>query len=242
MPHPHHHSRFYILMATVVVGAILILMLMNEGGTFPFMTGSSVGTGVDDHGSEVMEEIMEEEVRTSGKIGIEFLLGFDSAPEVSEETKVETIELTFEDLNNKIRINEEELEVKGLERVEMKIEGFEGEVTFDELDISLSGVGEKVTVNGIEISTQKEMKVSFNGLIYETLKIEEIDLERVNFEKGYGTMSIGGKMDYELENEDVKVGRFRGDLSVGVDEGSLVVMEGEIEGVKVEGDFNLVFS
>jgi hypothetical protein len=214
------------------VGAILILMLMNEDvKEFSFLTGSSVGVGIDS------EERILEEMSRGEEITVR--LDFDTAPEVKESTWLKSVKITFDDLSTKVRINEEELELKGLEGVEVEIVDFRGELDFDEISISLNGEGDKLVVNGIEISTKgKKMEISFKNLIYNSLAMEGVRLSLVNLDEGSGELAIGEKLNYKLDNEEISLKEFEGDLSVGLGE-SLMVMEGEVNGVSIEGEFDL---
>lgn len=231
-PTRHTHKRFYLFLTTVVVGAILLLTLLNDEGEFGFLTGSSIG--LEDKAAE--EKALEEISRGEE---IEVKLNFDIVPEAGEETSSKLIKLTFDDLTSKIKINEEELELKNLEQVEMEIEDFGGELDFDEMSISLMGKGNSVTINGIEISTKGKMEVSFKDLIYETLGIEGTKLNLMEFGEGSGKLVIGDKLDYSINNEEVTLTSFEGDLSVGLGNESLVVLEGIVGGISVEGEFDL---
>jgi len=226
---PHRHKGFYIFLMTAVVGIILILLLINDEGEF-ILTGSSIGIeGEEDEAEKVL-----------GKSEIGLKLSFDTVPEVREKIKLESVELVFEDLSSKINVNEEELELKNLDVVNMDIDGFDGEIDFNEISISLKGKAEKVMVNGIEISSKgKTMKISFNSLVYESLKLSEMELSSIEFGEGKGELLVEERMNYNLENEEVEVNGFEGDLSVGLDEESLVVLEGTVSGFLTEGEFDL---
>jgi len=231
-PHTKHsHKRLYLLLTTVVVGAILLLTLMNDGESFDFFTGSSIGFSSDD------EKRISRDVVRGEEIAME--LSFDAAPEVQDETRFRSIRILFDDLSTKIKINEEELELKGLKQVEMEVSEFSGEIAFDEISISLKGEGEKLTVNGIEISAKGKLEISFRDLVYESLSIEEVQLNSVVFAEGSGELALAERLDYRLDNEEVELEGFEGDLSVGFGNESLVVMEGVIKSISVEGDFDL---
>lgn len=229
---PHHSRRFYIFLTTVVVGAILILTLINDGESrFDFLTGSSIGL------DEAEEQILEEELRENGEI--EAYLNFDIVPEVEEKTELGSLRVIFDDLNTKIKINEEELELKGLEMVEMEVNDFDGDLSFDDMSVSLKGEGKVVVVNGIEISGKEKMDISFSNLVYESLELEGVELSLLDFEEGSGELLMEGKLDYKLDNEAIELTGFEGNMMVGVNNESLVTMEGKVNGVSVEGEFDL---
>lgn len=231
--HSHQHKKFYILMSTLIVGAILLLLLVNEDGKFSILTGATTGFG----GGERSEL-----AAGSGEgTGVKIKLDFDTVPTVKEETSVKSVRIIFDYLGNKIKINEEELELKDLKDIVMEISNFQGEVDFDGRDISLSGEGEKVKVNGIEISTQGKMEISFSDLVYKKLKLEEVGLELVDFEEGSGELTAGERMRYGLAKERIKMSNFQGNLAVGEGE-SLMGAEGAVERILVEGEFSLSIS
>jgi hypothetical protein len=229
------HRKNYLVLTTVVVGVILILMLLNDNKGINFSTGSSIGLDniIGGRGEvEVLDEISKGE-----ELGIE--LSFDSVPSVKENTIFDSVTIIFGDLKTKIKINEEELELKGLEKAEMTIVDFEGELYFDNMGISLNGEGGKVVINGIEISTKGKMDLSFNDLVYNYFDLKGVELNLLNFETGSGKMVMEEKLDYTLENEEIEFKTFDGDLSVGLDNESLVIIGGTVKGIFIEGEFDL---
>lgn len=233
----HNHSRkFYILLTTIILGAILILTLINDEGELSFFTGSSIGLneGVNEEEKALKELSAGEE--------IEVRLNFDIVPEAKEETSFKSVKVIFDDLSTKIKINEEELELKGLENVEMELDDFSGKLNFDEISISLNGEGARMIINGIEISTKGKMVISFKNLVYDSLMLEGVELSLVNFREGSGELALGEKLNYAIENEKLALNNFKGDLSVGLSNESLMVMEGKVSGVSIEGEFSLTLS
>ncbi|MBR9683847.1 hypothetical protein GOV03_04885, partial [Candidatus Woesearchaeota archaeon] len=199
----HSHKRFYLVLTTVVVGAILLLTLMNDGDKFDFFTGSSIGLI-----SSEDKLIMKESIKNSGEIEIQ--LNFDTVPEVQEETRLDLIRVVFDDLNTNIKINEEELELKGLEKVEMEVRDFNGELIFDEISVSLIGESTSVMINGIEISTKGTMDISLGDLFYESLDIEGVQLNSVDFSEGSGNLAMAERLNYDLDQEQILLTGFYG--------------------------------
>ncbi len=218
-------------MVTVIVGVILVLLLLNEGGDFNFLTGSS---SVDLDGGE-KESLLEEKK-------IDFKLDFNAVPKIREITKTAKIDLIFDKPTNKIKVNEEELELNNLERIEMVLEGFEGEIIFDETTISLKGEASKISLNGIDISSQrKQMKIVLNDLIYNMLDLQGVSFKEVTLPSGEGELKLGEKMKYSLEKEAVKVEGFEGEIKINEEKTSLMTMEGKVAKFSTEGEFNLNF-
>jgi len=243
----HNHHKFYILTATIVVGAILILLLVNDKGEFNFLTGGVVG--VNDGGGVVSEGSDEEELIDVGREEEEFVggltgikLDFNLVPRVKEETEINSIKLVSEDLDTKIKINEDELQFKGLEKVELGISNFKGELEFNEISVSLDGEGDKIVVNGMELSNRGKIEISFGDLAYETLDLTEVMLKEIELEKGDGELVIEDKMNYLLDKEGVKIEDFKGDLGVGLDEENLLLIDGTIGGITVKGKYEMVLN
>jgi hypothetical protein len=226
-------------MTTVIVGVILILLLFNDQGELNLWTGGTIGVGDEEKASTIEKPENNALERISKKAGVKAQLSFDTAPKVKEETDLRSINLIFDGLSTKIKVNEEELAMKGLKEVEMIIDNFEGEIEFNEVSISLTGNGEKMMVNGIEISTQGKIEISFDNLAYEKLKIEDGKFNDLEFGRGSGKLLVGEKMEYNLNNEKISITSFEGDLSVGMSEENLIVLDGELKGISVDGEFDL---
>jgi len=232
--HPlHSHRKLHIFLITVVVGALLILFLISNGMKDNILTGGSFITKNDNKASSSSQ------ISTSKLGDIEFKLEFNDVPSIDEKTKLKSIEIKADDLNSKIKINNDELTLKETRNIELVIEDFEGNVKIDDSSVSLDGIGGSITINGIELSTKSEMKIIFSNLDYSTLKIEEISLSSIETKKGKGKLSIGQKMSYELSNEIVTLTEFNGDLNIGQNNQSLIYFEGKVTELQVEGEFNL---
>ena len=251
-PHPHHHRKLQLFVLTVVVGAILLFFLFSESSGFSSLTGSSISgeTSSDDDSSSGLESAKKLITKTSsGKSSsssyiqnsgdIAFQLDFNRVPDVSEKTRFKTMELGFKDLSSKIQVNKEELEVKELKDVKMKVTGFSGQVVFDETSVSLSGEAEKMLVNGIEISTKGALNIYFKDLTYNEMKITETKLGLMKFDSGSGKLSVGKKVNYDLSSDAINVNSFVGDLNVGGNNQSLIKMNGYVSGLDVDGDFDV---
>lgn len=230
--HSSHGRRYYILLITIMVGILLVILLINDEGSLP-LTGSAIGA------EKGFEKGMEESEK--GKNEIKFTLSFDNVPEIEETNTLGLLRLNFNELSTKIKVNEEELELKGLSDINMEIAGFEGKFNFDEEAISLDGEAERLLVNGIEISSKGKIKISFNSLAYNTLEALDAAINTVNSKEGSGSLVVGeNKMSYNLAYEKVRAANFRGEVKVGLNNQSLMLMEGEAASLLVGGDFNLV--
>ncbi|MFH1682296.1 MAG: hypothetical protein ABIA37_00715 [Candidatus Woesearchaeota archaeon] len=239
-PPPHHHKRAYLFLITLIVGALLVVLVVKDDGSVNPLTGSSIGiAGEEKEESISMDTIAKTKTSNKGKV-MDFSLSFDNAPHIQEETQIKELIFTFKDPTSSIKINAEELELKNLEEIKIIIINFDGKVDFDETVLSLQGKGESITINGMEISTKGKMDLSFSNLVYETMKISEIALSSLDFGEGSGSLSAGEKMDYVLSYDQLLVTGFEGDFSVGMDNQSLVTTKGQITGLSIRGEVDLM--
>jgi len=145
---------------------------------------------------------------------VEITLSFDRVPNIRKEAKIELLELKFDDLTTKINVNNDKLELNDLKEVNLKIEGFEGWLDFDELGISIEGKAKRIEVNDIALSSKGEIRLSFEDLDYQYLEIGEIELKSVELAKGDGELEITEKLSYSLEQEEVRIAYFDGQLII----------------------------
>ncbi|MBT4651082.1 hypothetical protein HOC13_01015 [Candidatus Woesearchaeota archaeon] len=229
-PTSHRHkNKYYVLLTTIVIGAILVIMLINEDNNF--LTNAVVG----EDGSIL--SVQEKEIDVEGIVPkgerISLKVELDTVPKVSEgNVKAETIELKFRDLSAKIKVNEEELELQNLEEVDMLLEGFDGELEFDYFGTSATGEADRLVVNGISFSTKGTLEVSFKELSYDSLEIVNTKFESLNVNEGSGSLNIQDKLDYKLNDEELLISGFQGGLFINGTDSSL---EGEVDGFSVTG-------
>ena len=262
MSDAHHHKkhtfRFYVVLTTVVLAAIMVVLLFNNNPDSENLTSLAVsqidGEELPEKTSAASKIIRTLPVRKSsalsipdqdGKEGsqssssyaneVELSLEFDQIPTVKKEIKTKQMALTFDDLTTKINVNKDKLELSNLKEVTLTVEGFEGDVDFDHLGMSLKGTAKSIAVNDVTLSSKGEIDLSFDDLDYETLSIEEIELSDLSLETGDGMLKVADKLTYELEKESMKVVYFNGKLDVdrGVD--TKLALDGVARGVGISG-------
>ncbi|MAF98985.1 MAG: hypothetical protein CMH61_00070 [Nanoarchaeota archaeon] len=228
-----HHRRFYIFMTTIVVGAILVLMVINDDGQFDILTSASVGI-------DSLEDVVQfdEDTGTYLVKDNEITLRIETSTiPVTDGGKVavQTLTINSRDINNKIRINNEVLEVQNLEEITLALEGFVGDVSFDDFILTLSGEVNRASVNGVGISTAGRLAISFDRLSYDSLNVEGIRLPTATLYATDGKLIIPDKLDYGLAGDDVHLTDFLGNFNIGSGEESFVVLDGQVKGVSVAG-------
>jgi hypothetical protein len=196
---------------------------------------------LDDLGSseEEEEEKSEDEITKRVKKGtrrIAFSLNFDQIPHVTKEAKVQDIELRFADLDTKINVNNDKLELNNLQEVSLRIKDFEGKINFNELGISIDGKAKRLEVNNIALSSYGEIDLSFNDLDYEFLNINDLELDEIELTNGNGKIEIIEKMEYTLAGEEVSIFSYKGGLTIDRESDDELEISGIAKGISVNGD------
>ena len=225
-----HKLRFYIVIATLIILGSFLLFTMNKdpSGITGAITGLSGSSSTD---SQVID---------TGNKEIEFSLSFDQLPQSEKDIKVNNIKIKFNDLNNKISINGDEVELNNMQDIALDISGFNGQINFEKSGISLDGISKRIEVNGVALSSPKDkLKISFDNLKYQFLELEGIQLEDLTLPTGTGNMEVNKKMTYVLENEKISIDSFQGNLAIS--EGTFI--QGTSTGLRLSGNnLNLVLN
>ena len=234
---PQHHLRFYIVMATLVVAAILVLLFLNNDKDLS-LTSAAVGinglTGDEEENEPTAREALLKKIdRESQEIPI--TLAFDQIPAVREEAKITEMELRFDDLTTKININNDKLELNNLKEVTMKIKDFSGDLEFNEMGLSLDGTAKSIEVNDIALSAKGELDISFESLDYDYLAFQDIDMDQLNLPVGDGELKAAEKLTYALEQDKLELYFFNGKLTIDREAESLLNLEGVIKGLSISG-------
>jgi len=243
-----HRFRFYLVLTTLVVGVILFLLLMNDSNGSLNITTSAVrdivgqrsnGGSVDAAVGESDSTIEEDSTSLFGKTvpgkEVDFKLSFNEIPIMKKDAKIDQMELTFTDFNRKISINSDQLELGNLEKANLKISGFVGKLNLNEGGLSLNGNAKKIDVNGVTLSS-KGIEMSFSNLNFDTLIIDSFEVkEGVLLSSGDGTLTVGNKLNYALEQDTVKLAYFNGKLDITTENGVSTNMEGIAKGIDVGG-------
>ncbi len=231
---PHHHVRFYVVLVTLVLGGIFLLLLINnnEGNS---LTSFAVFSGEDavpvDKPNGVTAETKEKVGKKSQEV--EFSLTFDEAPEIKDEASISDFEVVTSDFGAKIYVNDDRLELNNLDQVTIKLSDFKGLFGSGRNGLSLDGTAKSLEVNGITLSSQGAIQLSFKDLSYDQLSIFGIKLENgLSFPTGDGELQVAEKLTYALEKDQLEMEYFHGRLTTG-EEG--VTAEGIARGIVVSG-------
>ena len=257
-PQSGHSSnfRFYLVMTTLVIGGILFLLLMNNSDSGFSLTSSvikSITPGDSEDTTDTQTTIVEEDDSSdsTGSVVMKDLpknskevdvkLSFDEIPRIKKDAKIGTMQISFSDLNSKIYVNKDRLELN-TKAATLNIGGFVGTLFIDGDHLSLDGTAKRLEVNGVSLSSAREIQLSFSNLEYDTLNIDQIELKDMTLPTGNGYLSVSEKLQYTLEQDEVKMYYFNGRFSVNKANITAVDLEGVARGVSVSGallNFNL---
>jgi hypothetical protein len=249
----HHavksHTRNYIVIITLVIGAIFLFLFLNNNTegvslTSAFVGGSediaTNGEGTESHSlfstDKKTEEVIEVKKVDKSKEDIELELTFDQIPEVNKESKLEEIQLTFDDLSTKINVNNDRLELNNLKSVNLKIESFEGNIQFNDLGVSVEGTAKTIAVNDIALTSRGEIKIAFEDLDYGSLSVKGLELKQLDLPRGNGELQIGDKLQYSLDSEELSLYKFNGELTLVREGETSLEMSGMSSSIGVTGE------
>src|SRR3989344_5447207 len=209
-PQPHRpHLRFYVFMVTLVVGGLFFLLYLNDGDG----SDTSLISAITGYSSADTEENADT----------------DPTGELDQE---------FDDLSTTITVNGDQLELKNLKEVDLSIEDFAGKVILGSTEFSLAGTARRIEVNDIAFSSEKEVPILFQGLNYQHLHIADLELKDLELDRGNGELTVGEKLRYTLDDEELKILYFNGGLTIDKEarNSTSLAMEGEVKGLYIGGE------
>ena len=248
-----HHTRFYIVMATLIVGAIVFLLYFNDSKEFN-LTSAIVGVAGnvtekvvpndklnDLNDGKTLQEVFSESVQKNPR-EVDVALSFDQVPKIKKQARIKDIELKFDDFTTKINVNNDKLELNNLQEVTLSIKSFSGDISLDSKGFSLDGTARIIRANDIALSSAGQIKIRFSDLKYKAVTFDEIELEQLDLPPGDGSLTVGEKFNYALNQDGLKIYLFNGKFVVDRDAEVLLDLEGVAKGITVSGgllDLNL---
>ena len=255
---PKHHTKFYIVMTTLVIGAILFVLFMNNDSNNFGLTSFTVkdtNQGGEElrvsdalDAKQVFPDLNQRDKDSSAKESsqdlneVDVSLSFNTIPAVKKDAKIKDLELHFDDLNTKIDVNGDKLELNNLKEVNLNVRGFVGQMDFDDQGFSLDGTARGIAVNDVSLSSKGNIRISFNNLHYRSFSIDEIELNNLELSNGDGILKVAEKLSYALEQDQLLMYYFNGGLTIDRDAENSLMLEGVAKGIVVSGallNFNL---
>lgn len=236
----HHHFRFYIVMITIVVGIIFLFLVLNDDNSS--LSGAALFNGADEEQAD-SEDITSASLSHSGSFDgsteKDILLNFDKIPDLKAQTKIEKLELRFENLGTVINVNDDKLELNNLEEVTLSVEDFSGEILLSGSMFSIDGRAKRIEVNDVALYSKEELEISFSDLGYDSLSIEKIELDNLKLPQGDGSLQITDKLVYTLSDDSLELNYFNGELVIGGEGnstlGNTLNLKGVVKGLSISG-------
>lgn len=246
-------TRFYVITAAVVIVLLagLFFWFFGDGAwvtgasTYDKETLATLDNSVPFISSEsetVSNSLIPSESSTRVVSGIKTELSLDVIPTIKRTTKAEDMQVKFNNLNTKIKVNKESLQLDSIQEVDLKIHGFVGEMLLNGKTLSLNGQVSRLQVNGVVLSSEG-MQISFDGLDYQSFSADAIDLDQLNIVSANGKMELSeGKIDYALESKDkVTLNTVFGNIVANKDNTETFNAELIVQNAATAGAVNAVF-
>jgi hypothetical protein len=170
------------------------------------------------------------------KPGTDVKVSLDTIPSINAPTRIEDLEIKFSNLNTNIRVNKETLELTSLDKINLKVHGFSGNIILNERTLSLEGKVTKLDVNGVVLSSN-ELEISFAGLDYESVSTTGMDLAVIELFNSKGKLESGqGKVSFEVEPKDrITLTNFLGDTVMDKNGNVTLSLDGIVKGLSTAG-------
>ncbi len=243
-PQSGHHMRFYIVMATLVIGGIFFFLLMNNnGGSFTSTVGKVVDGTVLSENSDTQATVEREPavaVSSSKSVSkdahqVAVKLDVNQIPTFSRKVTVNDVIVSFRDVDNQISVNNDRLELHNLNTVQLKVSGFEGQVSLDATGVGLEGLARRIEVNGVVLASAKDIKIAFGKIAYDSATLDQVVLSDLTVGNADGEITVADRLNYKLQGESVGLYNVAGSLTVDQAGSASSVFEGTARGVDLNG-------
>lgn len=252
MPKPGestNHLRRYLVLITLVIGGILVLLLINNDQSGFSITSAiidnvrnrSLGNVIDNNKNFLTGDTVTDENLLRNTPRFNFILSSDKIPIINKLVSIERLDLKSLDLAANIKVNGDKLELSKIQEINLNLAGFSGRIGFDETFFSIDGKAKRLEINGIALSSDREISISFEGLEYQQASFENINLDNVQFVGGSGKLEIVGSLDYRLEeDQSITIYQYFGKLNLNNEGGNSTiagsVFDGVSEGLDIIGE------
>ncbi len=238
-PQRQNHVRFYIVMATLVIGGIFFFLLMNneEGKLTSAVVGQTDNLAATDESElEPFSETSQSSTLPKNAKEVDLRVDFSQIPVFRKKTTVNDITLRFTDVSSQINVNNDRLELHNLNSVDLEIEGFQGEISLDSAGIALSGTARKIIVNEVVLASAKDIKISFGKIAYNYADFDKISLTDITFPTGSGELTVEERLRYDLQNEQFTLYTFGGRITFDRSGENLASLTGTAKGIDLSGE------
>lgn len=233
--HEFKRWTFLIIIFIVIAGmAFFMFFEDSENSITSSITGFSSDTFGNADSDNVRDKVKDKTV--SNQLSTDFSVSLDYHPVIGNgDIRAESVIIHFENLNNRIQVDEEELSLNDLDEVMLEIQYFEGVVEIDGALLNLEGKTNKIMVNDVSLSTDDIMEISFQELSFDKLELKTCEIPSLTFSVVSGNLELENKLIYILDEEDLIVDTFTGDLVVDYSEAQETTMKGDIAEFELSG-------
>lgn len=240
-----HNVRLYIITITVIIGGIIFLLLLNNNHDGNFSLTSAV---VSVKNASLIEKLTDNSAEdtfiepgvadTHKSSDISFALTSTIIPPVQRGGRFQSLDLTFTDVGSAIKVNNDKLELNTQDQIKMSMQDFTGTMDFDGTKFGLEGTVRKLEVNGIALSSSKDIKISFTNLDYTAADLKGLEVADLEFMGGDGSLTISDQLTYALQQgQSILVDNYVGGMTAtrGGETASVFTLKGTASGVDVIG-------
>lgn len=232
LKNPHLFKKHKKLIISVVFLAVLSFLIFTSFSDFSF-TGKVIG------GNAITEKLSFGE--NFGE-GIEFESEFSTIPDLVLSGNFKEFELSGNS-NSYLKVGNQKFSLDKIKNNLIIFEDFSGEVSLNYWQITkLNGRVSEVIVNGVSLFPSKKestTKVSFEKEFnYKSLEINEIvSIDEINYVTS-GTIKLnGGKEIFNVDNEEVSIKGFNGDINI---KKGKISLDGEINKLSLLGESKII--
>ncbi len=167
-------------------------------------------------------------------------VSFGALPSFDGLAKMDELTVRFPSTKAVIQVNKQTLELSSLNRVNLKIDGFSGNLKLNSGMVSGEGIAHRISVNGVVLSG-KELEISFSDIQYELIQSEGIEITTLELSNGTGELKLAQeKLVYRLELKDqITLSSVTGKLILDKNSAMPVVVKGMVKYVEVRGIVDL---
>ena len=250
--HSHHHKskknmRQYLLITTVVVAAIFLVLLINENKSDP--TGAVISVkdlgGIIEETSKVVEKTTNPDSHKSadvpsGENKRSFSMTVNKIPSSNQEgVSVGLMDLAFTDIATDINVNNELLSLRDLDSISLSLSEFTGDFSFNEVGLTLDGSVRQLIVNGVTLSTNDGIKISFKDLNFDSLSLTDATLNNLKISQSKGFMVVGERLSYNIDDDLVSLGSFSGSVLLDRTLQESISFAGVVNSLSVDGGLSV---
>ncbi len=184
---------------------------------------------------------LQQEAPTNKKLrnqegAVDFVLEFSRVPVIKGIVSLDSLSISTK-LSSQVLIDKNKLKVKDQTKTTIEMQGYSGSFILDEGGMTLDGESFDLSINGISLSSDSTLPVSFTDLDYSDLNIKSknVKFKSVSFPSGRGKIKIADRLDYNLKDDAITIYNFSGTFAVNKDSGLIFKLMGKVGEAAIQG-------